>query len=225
VGKRKYMLERLNRLIEKFDPVVHLSFVVAIIILFFIATSFRQQVVSLKGDISELGDGSGQELLVVEPSSLDETNVRDIVSGIVATLSATPRTIIQERVVTEKQGGTGSVSLDGTASTTSTSWEDVAGSEVYIDLVNDYDKDAYVTFEANLKVEHANGQAFVRLYDDTNKIAVIGSELSTTNNADFKQVTSGSLALWRGRNLYKVQLKSLNSTKVTFSGGRVKISY
>jgi len=219
------MLERLNRLIEKFDPVVHLTFVVAIIILFFVATSFKQQVVDLKSGVKSLGEDSVKDLLVVEPSALDETNVRDIVSGIVATLSATPKTIIQERVVTQKQGGTGSVSLDGTASTTSTAWEDIAGSEVYIDLVNDYDEDAYVTFEANLKIEHANGQAFVRIYDDTNKIAVIGSELSTTNNADFKQVTSGSLALWRGRNLYKAQLKSLNSTKVTFSGGRVKITY
>ena len=102
---------------------------------------------------------------------------------------------------------------------------DIEAAEVYIDLENDYGKDAKVSWEASLKVAHSNGQAFARLYDDTNKIVVLESEISTTNNADFEQTSSSNLSFWKGRNLYKVQIKSLNSFEVTYSGGRIKISY
>ena len=92
-------------------------------------------------------------------------------------------------------------------------------------LENDYGDGAKVSWEASLKVAHGNGKAFARLWDDTNKIAVDFSELTTTDNVDFEQVTSKYLPFWRGRNLYKVQIKSLNSFEVTYSGGRIKISY
>jgi len=76
-----------------------------------------------------------------------------------------------------------------------------------------------------LKVDHGNGQVFVRLWDDTNKITVNGSEMSTVNNADYKLVTTGDIPFWQGRNLYKVQIKSLNSFVVSYTGGKIRISY
>ena len=79
--------------------------------------------------------------------------------------------------------------------------------------------------EASLKVAHANGTAFARLFDVTHGIGVSGSEISTTNNAVPKLATSGNLNLWAGRNLYRVQIKSLNSFEITFSEGRIKIGY
>lgn len=109
--------------------------------------------------------------------------------------------------------------------TQATDWVDVPDSDEYIDVENDYAKDAYITWSASLKVAHGNGKAFVRLYDATNNIAVVGSELSTVDNAVFQKVTSGQLALWRGKNLYKVQIKSLNSFEVTYSGGSMKVTY
>jgi hypothetical protein len=66
---------------------------------------------------------------------------------------------------------------------------------------------------------------FARLYDSTNKIAVSGSELTTINNVSYQHVSSPQLALWRGRNLYKVQVKSLNGFEITYSGGKIKITY
>lgn len=138
--------------------------------------------------------------------------------------AATPIASTQTTTTTT-QKQTSFITMGATSTTTSTDWIDVPGSEVYIDLANDYSKSAYVTFSATLKVAHGNGQAFARVYDATNNIAVSGSELSTTNNMDEKQVTSGSLNLWSGNNLYKIQIKSLNSFEVTYVSGRLKISY
>lgn len=117
------------------------------------------------------------------------------------------------------------ISLGETYSTTSTDWVDVPGSGVYIDLEADYGKSAKVSWGAYLKVAHANGKAFARLYDDTNKIAVNFSEIETENNSDYKLVDSRNLSLWKGKNLYKVQIKSLNSFEVSYTSGKLKINY
>jgi len=148
--------------------------------------------------------------------------IEKAVSAAVATISGSKstETIIKE---VSTSGGTDFISLGSTATTTDTDWKTIDDTAVYIDLVNDYSADAYVTWEASLKVAHANGQAFARLWDDTNKIGVSGSEISTINNSDYVQKVSTNLALWRGRNLYKVQIKSLNGFLVTYSGGRIKI--
>lgn len=152
--------------------------------------------------------------------------IEKAVSEAIAAIPGTTEKVVEKQTVaTQQQSGTTYVPLGTTGSTTSTDWENIADSAVYIDLENDYAAGAVVSWEASLKVAHANGQAYARLYDDTNKIGVDFSELTTENNATFKQVTSGNLPLWKGRNLYKVQIKSLNSFEVTYSGGRIKISY
>jgi len=159
--------------------------------------------------------------------SSELADLRSYVDQSLATLSATPtQTTPTTTIITPsptKQ--TSFITIDTTASTTSTSWVDVPGSGVYIDLVNDYSADAYITWSVSLKVAHGNGQAFARLYDDTNDIAVAGSELSTINNIDYEQKTSANLPLWRGNNLYKLQLKSLNSFEITATSAKLKITY
>lgn len=141
-----------------------------------------------------------------------------------ATVSAVPAQ--SAALVTQTSAKqTSFIAMGDTFTTTAMTWTDIPGSEVYVDLANDYSSDAYVTFSASLKVAHANGQAFARLYDDTNDIAVAASEVSVSNTATYTQQTSGPLALWRGNNLYKVQVKSLNSFEVTVSGAKLKITY
>ena len=152
--------------------------------------------------------------------------IEKAVSEAIAAIPGTIEKVVEKQtVVTQQQSGTAYVPLGTTGSTTSTDWVDIEDSAVYIDLENDYAAGAVVSWETSLKVAHANGQAYARLYDDTNKIAVDFSELSTENNATFKQAASPNLPFWKGRNLYKVQIKSLNSFEVTYSGGRIKISY
>ena len=153
--------------------------------------------------------------------------IEDIVNQAVATLSSsTKETIIEKQtVVNQPTGGSDFIPMGTTFSTTSTSWVDVPDSVVYFDLINDYGDKATVSWESSLKVAYGSGKAFARLYDGTNNIAVDYSEISTENNSEFQRVTTGNLPFWRGHNLYKVQIKSLNSFLVTYSGGKIKVSY
>ena len=150
--------------------------------------------------------------------------VNDIVSKAISTVSGTTKTIVQPGAVVPKEKQTSYIPLSGPITTTSMSWTDAAGTDVYIDLTNDYGKNTWVSWEAFLKIADGNGQAFARLYDVTHNIAVNGSEVSVTLGTS-TQVISGELKFWAGRNLYRVQLKSLNSFVATFGGGRVKINY
>ncbi len=156
-------------------------------------------------------------------------NCRDEIARVVSESLAdipvtTTEKVVEKQTVVTQAEGTDYIPM-GAGTTTSTSWVDVDDSAVYIDLESDYGTDATVSWETSLKVAHGNGKAFARLYDDTNKIAVDFSELSTENNVDFTQVSTGNLPFWKGRNLYKVQIKSLNSFEVTYSGGKIKVSY
>ncbi len=156
-----------------------------------------------------------------------QEKIAEAVSTVMATISgSTTKEVAQTTtVITSPASGISYVPLGSTATTTSTDWVDVEDSSVYIDLTNDYGESATVSWEVSLKVAHGNGKAYARLYDDTNKIAVDFSEISTTDNADFVQVSTGDLPFWRGRNLYKVQIKSLNSFEITYSGGKLRINY
>ena len=129
----------------------------------------------------------------------------------------------QTSIQTAKQ--TSYIPMGSETSTTSTDWVDVPGSEVTLNLANDYATSATVTFEASLKVANANGTAFARLFDDTHKIAVNGSDLSVINSADYVYKISTSLSLWSGTNTYKVQIKSLNSFVISITSSKMKISY
>ena len=219
-------MRKLSKFLREIDPIVHLFFLIAIIILFAGYFFLSRQIggasktsSGLKGPIFSRDEKNSVEVGSSAPSL---SEIEKLIADAIATISAVPRTII--KTVTQQRGSS-YITLGSTATTTSTDWVDAEAAEVYIDLENDYGKDAKVSWQASLKVAHGNGQAFVRLYDDTNKIAVIGSELSTTNNADFEQISSANFSFWKGRNLYKVQIKSLNSFEVTYSGGRIKISY
>jgi hypothetical protein len=117
------------------------------------------------------------------------------------------------------------IPMGSTYTTTSMDWYTLNDTEIYIDVLNDYGSDAVVSWEASLTVAHGNGQAFARLWDDTNKIAVNGSELTTVNNPSYFLVSSGTIPFWRGRNLYKIQIRSLNSFEISITGAKIKISH
>ena len=190
-----------------------------------------QEVKNSKENYSNLISGTNSNIdeAVGIPKSCStecKNEIEGIVSGAIATISSQPKKTSGAVITPITTGNkTTYISLGYTATTISMDWESVTDSAVYIDMENDFGKNAKAYLEASLKVAYGNGQAFIRLYDDTNKIAVNGSELSTTNNVDYQYVTSGALALWRGRNLYKIQLKSLNTFVVTMTGAKLRISY
>lgn len=142
------------------------------------------------------------------------------VAEAVATLSGKPAPASVSPTKTGKN--TTFIPIGGSFSATKTDWTDVKQGELYLDSA-DYGASPQISWEASLKVAHGNGKAFARLFDVTHGIAVANSEVSVENQADYKQVSSGNLNLWSGRNLYRVQVKSLNSFEVFFDSGRIKI--
>lgn len=176
--------------------------------------------------LSDNGSNIVEKIQKASDSGYTKSQVDELISKAIATIpKSSGKTVIEKQTVVQKSSGVDYIPMGGTVSTTSMDWEDVDDSIVYIDLIDDYGENATVSLEASLKVAHGNGKAFARLWDDTNKIAVDLSEITTTDNVDFIRVSSGNLPFWRGRNLYKIQLKSLNSFEITYSGGKIKVDY
>ncbi len=161
------------------------------------------------------------------PQNLDiSSEVQKAVADALAKIpSPTPVVKTITQTTTTASHGTVYIPLGGQGNTTNTGWVDVPNNEVYINLKGDYGQTAKATWDVFLRVENANGQAFARLFDVTHSIAVDGSEVSIVNNASFTQASSGNLNLWAGKNLYRVQLKSLNGFPIYLDSGRVKISF
>ena len=155
--------------------------------------------------------------------------IEETVAKFISTISASTKESVTNIVVTPKPQTAkiqfGYIPITGPITTTSTEWYNAPGTEFYLDFNTDYGKSSYANWEAFLKVAHGNGTVYARLYDVTNNIAVNGSEVLITNKSDLNQVISGGLSFWAGNNLYRVQIKSLNSFEVTFGSGRIKIKY
>lgn len=191
--------------------------------------SKREILVHKNSETEKSAGASAQPIAIEMGESCPEFCKQEIVSEVakaVATISASPSTAVVNQSVTQTSSPQVSfVPLGSSYSTTSQDWMTIEDSAVFINLINEYGEDAKVSWEASLKVAHGNGQAFARLWDDTNKIAVVGSEIATTNNLTYSTVSSKDLAFWRGGNIYKVQLKSLNGFEVYYSGGKIKIRH
>lgn len=156
--------------------------------------------------------------------SVCKQTINDLLSKAISTISSKTKVTESTKVVS-KNIGTSYIPMGTTYSTTSTDWYTLDDTAAYIDIASDYGTNVKVSWEVSLKVAHGNGQAYARLWDDTNKIAVNGSELTAINNPAYLLVSSGNLSFWSGRNLYKLQIKSLNSFEVTLTGGKIKITY
>ncbi|MDO8452811.1 MAG: hypothetical protein Q7S79_03610 [bacterium] len=110
----------------------------------------------------------------------------------------------------------------GETSTREVDWVSLENTKFVFDA-SDYGIDPTVSWDANIKVD-GDSKAYVRLFDETNGIGVQGSEQTTTSNS-YINLSAGPLAIWRGRNTYKVQIKSLNGAQVYYSSGRIEVVY
>ena len=212
--------------LKSLDPAIHVILLIGLGVLAVILFNLNQKVQSL----SQATPPTTQTIREIEKvetvREVDEGKISKMISDAIATLSATTKTSTAIKSTPVASGNRTSYIPMGSSSTTqSTDWVDVADSDVYIDLKNDFGENAYITFEISLKVANSNGQAFARLKDVTHGIIVNGSELTTINNSDYVRVSSNKLGLWQGRNLYRLQIKSLNSFEVTQSNGKIKVVY
>ena len=147
-------------------------------------------------------------------------SIQEIVSESVATISASPKVVyINPKQSSPNQQKVTYIPLTGEFSTRLTEWSDVLKSEVYIDLA-EYTGEPYIDWEATVRAVSGNIQ--VRLFDVTHAIAVGSSEIKSVSST-FTTISSGNISLWRGKNLYRVQIKSLDGSEVFFNSGRIKI--
>ncbi len=111
--------------------------------------------------------------------------------------------------------------IPGSGSTVSTDWTSVPGTDFYLSKT-DFPNLVGVFLEVNMRLLNGNGEAYVRLFDKTHGIAVVGSELKTSNQSS-TFVSGGPLQLWDGFNNYAIQIKSLTADTAIFESGRLKI--
>ncbi len=113
------------------------------------------------------------------------------------------------------------IPIPGSGSTTQNDWVDISGTEFYFDP-GEYPGTIEVRFEANMKLVNGSGAAWVRIQDITHSITVINSEVQTSSQTT-ANVTSDLLNFWAGRNLYRIQAKSLTADTTVYEGGRIKV--
>ena len=112
--------------------------------------------------------------------------------------------------------------IPGNGSTSANDWASISGTDFYIDTT-DYSGLVNIYLETNGHLFNGNGIAFIRLFDVTHGVGVQGSEVRTTNQADTALV-SGQVSFYAGKNLIRVQAKSLTADTAIFTSGRLKIT-
>lgn len=137
------------------------------------------------------------------------------------TSTVTPTRGASTTATTKKVRAVAYVTIPGSGSSKLLTWENISGTEFYFDK-SDYPGLIEIYFEANMNLLNGNGKAFVRLYDAAHSIGVDGSEVvSTGQSAGI--YTSGKLNFWAGKNLIRVQAKTLTADTAVYNYGRLKI--
>lgn len=149
------------------------------------------------------------------------------VSQAVATISGAPKPKVENVVpVATQKPQDNYIQISGSGSTQKTDWTDVAGTDFSFDVSKDFSKGAKFAWEGFLRVTDANGTAYARIYDVTHGTGVDGSEISVSNTLSYARANSTNMNFWSGRNLYRVQIKSLiNTVNVDYMGGKIRVSY
>jgi hypothetical protein len=167
--------------------------------------------------------------VITEKSGCDaacQKEIADQVARAVATLSATTKTPVANSPSAPTSKPQDSyIQISGSGSTQSKDWADVVGSDFSFDVNRDFEKGVKFAWEGFLKIADANGTAYARIYDATHGIGVDGSQISVVNQGIFTRANSTNMNFWAGRNVYRVQIKSLNTFNVDYTGGKIRVSY
>ncbi len=155
-----------------------------------------------------------------------QKEIADQVARAVATLSASTKVSTGKTISAPALKPQDSyIQISGSGSTQSANWTDVVGSDFSFDVNSDFESGANFAWEGFLKIADANGTAYARIYDVTHGIGVDGSQISVVNQGNFTRANSTNMNFWAGRNVYRVQIKSLNTFNVDYTGGKIRVSY
>jgi hypothetical protein len=108
----------------------------------------------------------------------------------------------------------------GGGSTSSTTYTDMSGVEAYIDTAN-YPSIQKVVFEVYLTIPIANGFAYAKLFNVTDKHDVWFSEVSMETNQVIRK--EATIQLVPGKKLYRVMMKSTMAAEAKLINARIRI--
>ncbi len=138
-------------------------------------------------------------------------------SGKVATSSSQP---IAAKPILPAQTTKESFIPMGTGSTSKADWEDVAGSDVYVNTSN-YPNTKETYFEVSMHIPTKNGVMSARLYNVTDKHPVWYSDVST--DQDVSTFVASKITLDSGNKQYRIQLKTSLAYLSLLDSARMKI--
>jgi len=165
----------------------------------------QNQIQKLREEMTTAGgSGAGEPTVTLPPTERPVVTVRQ------------PATAVKTKTRAVQY-----VTIPGSGSSKSLSWENLAGTDIYFDKA-DYPGLTEVYFEANVNLVNGNGTAYIRLYDATHGIGVDGSEIRSQSQTA-AIVTSGKVNFWQGKNLIRVQAKTLTADTAVYSYGRLRI--
>lgn len=187
-------------------------------------TSLEDAVALLINRVNNLGNiGNSSGGSTDRISSLETT---------VASLQIQLNQLKQTTGTTTTIGTTGAVSgkqviyipLEWVGSATTTDWSSVTSQSIVIDPA-DFPGYTSMQFEANLQVYQGNGTAYARILDNTDGLAAISSQVSTTSQ-NYTWVSSSSFQLpSTAKKTYVLQLKTSSSYTASVQGARIKVSF
>lgn len=115
------------------------------------------------------------------------------------------------------------IPLGWTGSLTNRDWTTLTGQETLINP-DDYPGYTSMQFEANLKVYQGNGKTYAQLFNNTDGLAIIPSEISATGE-NYTWVQSSTFTLPKGKKTYRVQLKSATGYDAIIGDARIKVNF
>lgn len=210
----------MRELLLRLDPFIKLFLLGGLILVGVITFKTRTEISEIK-NIS-VSSTKQEEPRVIERCGVEcEEKIKEVVSQAIATLSGkTVQKTTVPAATTQTTSRTSYIPVGGAGSTTKTDWADLFNTDFFLDL-GEYGKLKETRWSANLKI-FQNGESFARLFDFTHGVAVPGSEIST-KNVTYTLIESGPLTFLAGKNVYRVQMKSLTGYEASFDAGRIKI--
>ena len=142
-----------------------------------------------------------------------------VLPTMVPTVTPTPKPVVKS--VVKKVRREEILTIPGSGSTGATDWANLSGTEFYFDT-RDYPGLVEVYFEANMRLVSGGGSAYVRLYDVTNNISPVGGQNDTKSQVDI-WTKSQKVYFWAGKNLIRVQAKTLVPDTTVYNSGKLRI--
>ena len=180
-----------------------------------ITPELRSSPLNLRGETvvkTEYVDQCGEECQKYISDRMTELQNNKVVATVKPTVKPAVKTKVRKEQV---------LTIPGEGSVSAMDWTDITATNFYFDT-KDYPGLIEVYFEAKMKLLNGNGYGYTRLYDVTNGIAVNGSE-NNTNSQTEVWTKSQKVYFWAGKNLVRVQAKSLTADTVVYTQGRLRI--